>query len=97
MTETQIAERPRDVVAIAEEYYDSGDADKFYFDVWGGEDIHIGLYDGTDDIKEASRRTVERMASKLTSGSSKWAASRPAGSPSRSPAGSTASPRSAMR
>ncbi len=55
----------KDVVAISEEYYDSSDADQFYMDIWGGEDIHIGLYDETDDIKEASRRTVERMAGKI--------------------------------
>lgn len=48
----------------AEEYYDGGDADNFYFVIWGGEDIHIGLYESEDDaISEASRRTVERMVS----------------------------------
>ena len=52
-----------DVVETAREYYNSPDADNFYFHVWGGEDIHVGLY-GSDDepIAEASRRTVERMA-----------------------------------
>lgn len=50
------------VVAQAEAYYDSGDADNFYFQIWGGEDIHVGLYDTTDDIAEASRLTVELMA-----------------------------------
>ena len=34
------------VVEKAREYYNSDDADKFYYDVWGGEDIHIGLYEG---------------------------------------------------
>ncbi len=51
-----------DVVAKAEAYYDSGDADNFYFNIWGGEDIHVGLYEQTDDISLASRRTVEEMA-----------------------------------
>jgi sarcosine/dimethylglycine N-methyltransferase len=55
----------RDVVAVAEQYYDSRDADNFYLDIWGGEDIHIGLYEETDDIAEASRRTVVRMAVRL--------------------------------
>lgn len=54
-----------DAVAVAEQYYDSSDADNFYFAIWGGEDIHIGLYEETDDIAEASRRTVERMAAKV--------------------------------
>ncbi len=48
---------------VAREYYNSGDADNFYFTVWGGEDLHIGLYDSDDeDIFSASRRTVKRMA-----------------------------------
>ena len=28
---------------ITEKYYDSDDADRFYYHIWGGEDIHIGL------------------------------------------------------
>lgn len=44
-------------------YYDSADADNFYFRVWGGEDIHIGIYEpGENNIALASRRTIERMA-----------------------------------
>jgi SAM-dependent methyltransferase len=54
---------------VSEDYYDSADADNFYYEVWGGEDIHIGLYDGPSDvkpdIKEASRRTVQTMADRL--------------------------------
>jgi len=51
------------VVKTAQEYYNSDDADNFYFHVWGGEDIHIGLYDGLkDDIAAASQRTVAAMA-----------------------------------
>jgi len=53
-----------EVVETARDYYNSDDADNFYFHVWGGEDIHVGLYDGPQDtIAEASRRTVERMCS----------------------------------
>lgn len=55
----------RDIRTITEDYYDSADADNFYHDIWGGEDIHIGLYDATADIKTASRRTVERMAAMI--------------------------------
>jgi len=53
------------VVQTAREYYNSEDADNFYFHVWGGEDIHIGLYQEDDDIATASRRTVEQMAQLL--------------------------------
>ncbi|MEJ8278667.1 methyltransferase domain-containing protein [Pseudonocardia spirodelae] len=47
----------------ARSYYDSADADTFYSRVWGGEDIHVGLYESPDEeIAAASRRTVARMA-----------------------------------
>jgi sarcosine/dimethylglycine N-methyltransferase len=52
-------------VDTARDYYDSEDADNFYATIWGGEDIHIGLYDTTKDIREASRLTVDRIISKL--------------------------------
>lgn len=53
-------------VELAERYYDSSEADNFYKTVWGGEDIHIGIYDDTDDIAEASRATVRRMAERIS-------------------------------
>lgn len=46
----------------AESYYDSDDADTFYATIWGGEDLHIGLYDDTKDIRTASDKTIDRMA-----------------------------------
>jgi len=50
----------------AREYYNSDDADNFYAEVWGGEDIHVGLYETPDEpIKPASRRTVDHMADRL--------------------------------
>jgi sarcosine/dimethylglycine N-methyltransferase len=52
---------------IAEDYYDSEDADNFYALIWGGEDIHIGLYETPPgEISAASRRTVEFMASRVS-------------------------------
>lgn len=51
-------------IALARDYYDSDEADDFYRTIWGGEDIHVGLYDTGPDITAASRRTVERMAGK---------------------------------
>ncbi len=54
-------------VDIARDYYNSDDADHFYFHVWGGEDIHVGLYAHDDEaIAPASHRTVTRMAQRLT-------------------------------
>ena len=50
-------------VSTARDYYNSDDADNFYFMIWGGEDIHIGIYNSPDEaIVAASRRTVELMA-----------------------------------
>jgi len=57
----------RRIANVAEAYYDSREADEFYFHIWGGEDIHIGLYESpTDPIPAASRRTVETMADEIT-------------------------------
>lgn len=53
-------------VERAEAYYDSTEADAFYHAVWGGEDIHIGVYESEGEpIATASRRTVETMADRL--------------------------------
>lgn len=55
-----------DVVSTARDYYNSDDADRFYYQIWGGEDIHIGLYQSeSESISAASERTVAHMASKL--------------------------------
>lgn len=49
-------------VATARDYYNSSDADLFYARVWGGEDIHVGLYETDHEpIFDASRRTVAHM------------------------------------
>lgn len=53
-------------VERARAYYNSEDADTFYYTVWGGEDLHIGIYESDDDsIFDASRRTVERITGKI--------------------------------
>lgn len=54
-----------DVRDVAEDYYDSEDADTFYSMVWGGEDLHVGIYDDTKVIREASDTTIDRMAEAL--------------------------------
>jgi sarcosine/dimethylglycine N-methyltransferase len=54
------------VVEVARDYYNSDDADNFYYEIWGGEDIHIGLYRARDEsIARASTRTVATMANAL--------------------------------
>lgn len=61
-----MAEPASSVVETTEAYYDSGPADAFYARIWGGEDIHIGIYRTPEEpIADASRRTVETMAERL--------------------------------
>ncbi len=56
----------KDLVDITKDYYDSESADSFYFHVWGGEDIHVGIYQNPrQPIREASRTTVMEMARQL--------------------------------
>ncbi|GAB3277907.1 glycine/sarcosine N-methyltransferase [Parasphingorhabdus pacifica] len=65
-TEDQLSDVYSSAVHTARDYYNSEDADNFYYHVWGGNDIHVGLYKTPDeDIDTASRRTVERMAGKV--------------------------------
>lgn len=55
-----------EAVEVARDYYNSGDADNFYYEIWGGEDIHIGLYvDDLEPIADASARTVATMGKQL--------------------------------
>lgn len=47
---------------ITQFYYDSKDADEFYWQTWGGENIHIGIYDDkSNNIKTASQNTTKKL------------------------------------
>lgn len=51
---------------VARDYYNSSDADRFYAEVWGGEDIHIGMYQNAEEpISTASHRTVRHLSERL--------------------------------
>jgi len=55
-----------EAVDQARQYYDSDDADNFYYRLWGGEDLHIGWYESPDEsIYDASQRTVDRILAHL--------------------------------
>lgn len=57
-----IGHNTSNAVEKAEEYYDSSNADEFYFRIWGGEHIHIGLYHyDQEPIGIASKRIVDRI------------------------------------
>ncbi|NRA00148.1 MAG: methyltransferase domain-containing protein [Myxococcales bacterium] len=54
------------ITSTTEAYYDSSEADSFYATIWGGEDIHIGIYEHPDEeVARASTRMVETMALRL--------------------------------
>ncbi len=54
------------VVSQSRDYYDSSAADNFYATIWGGEDIHIGVYEKEGEaIADASQRTLDLMTQHL--------------------------------
>jgi sarcosine/dimethylglycine N-methyltransferase len=59
------ADGETDIRDVTEDYYDSDDADTFYSMIWGGEDLHIGMYDDTRDIRTASDKTIAEMIERL--------------------------------
>ena len=62
-----MTEKYSTTVETARTYYNSDDSENFYATIWGGEDIHIGIYERKDDsIFDASRRTVHKLANMLT-------------------------------
>ncbi|WP_438489424.1 SAM-dependent methyltransferase [Streptomyces sp. S186] len=47
-------------------YYETGDVDGFYDAIWGGEDIHIGIYaHAQEPVADASQRTVRYAADQV--------------------------------
>lgn len=57
---------PTDAERVARATYDNPGADGFYSRIWGGEDIHIGLYaEPEESIAVASHRTMEQMVAKV--------------------------------
>ncbi|KAL8685443.1 MAG: hypothetical protein Q9218_007756, partial [Villophora microphyllina] len=53
---------PSTATTSARTYYDSPSTDAFYTLLWGGQDIHIGIYDSPSlPIAEASQRSVEKL------------------------------------
>ncbi|MFW6043788.1 MAG: methyltransferase domain-containing protein [Marinilabiliaceae bacterium] len=51
-------------IEVTRSYYNSQDAHNFYYQIWGGEDLHLGIYESENDtVYEASRRAIDRIAS----------------------------------
>ena len=50
------------------EYYNSSDTDNYYRRIWGGESIHVGIFDEPGiSIAEAARRAVTYLAGRIDS------------------------------
>lgn len=49
----------------AQDYYDSEDAFNFYHEVWGGENIHVGLYEQVATTAEAVNAASDAALAKL--------------------------------
>ncbi|GAA1925151.1 SAM-dependent methyltransferase [Streptantibioticus ferralitis] len=50
----------------ARDYYNSADVDGFYTSVWGGEDIHTGIYEHLDEpVARATRRADAQVAARV--------------------------------
>ncbi|MDF3293078.1 SAM-dependent methyltransferase [Streptomyces silvisoli] len=50
----------------ARDYYNCADVDGFYTSVWGGEDIHTGVYEHPDEpVARATRRADAEVASRV--------------------------------
>lgn len=51
---------------VAQAAYDNPNAEAFYSQIWGGSDIHLGVYEfPAESIASASVRTMDRMATKI--------------------------------
>ena len=72
----------QDDIAVAEAYYDSDDADRFYFTIWGGEDIPVGMYKTPDEPIAPASQTWRAAAGD--------SAPRPAAASARKPSASIA-------
>lgn len=54
---------------VAQAAYDSQDAGAFYSQIWGGNDIHLGIYTTDNEpIADASHRTMQLMLEKIQQG-----------------------------
>eukprot|EP00994_Dinema_validum_P005368 NODE_34_length_3523_cov_174.194588_g19_i0.p1 GENE.NODE_34_length_3523_cov_174.194588_g19_i0~~NODE_34_length_3523_cov_174.194588_g19_i0.p1 ORF type:complete len:1044 (-),score=280.45 NODE_34_length_3523_cov_174.194588_g19_i0:327-3458(-) len=60
------ADLQKGVLYSTKKYYDSFDAITYYSNIWGGDDLHVGMYESAEDtIRTASGKIVEHMMNKL--------------------------------
>lgn len=61
-----MSDKTEEAIQKSTDYYNSSDTDTYYRKIWGGESIHVGIFDEPGiSIKAAARRAVTFIAGKL--------------------------------
>ena len=61
-----MSDKSEEAIQKSTDYYNSSDTDTYYRKIWGGESIHVGIFDEPGiGIREAARRAVTYIADRL--------------------------------
>lgn len=61
-----MSDKTEEAIQKSTDYYNSSDTDTYYRKIWGGESIHVGIFDKPGiGIREAARRAVAYIADRL--------------------------------
>ncbi len=61
-------DKTKEAIQKSTDYYNSSDTDNYYRAIWGGESIHVGIFDQPEiSIRDAARRAVTYLAGRLDS------------------------------
>ena len=60
-----MSEKTEEAIQKSTDYYNSSDTDNYYRKIWGGESIHVGIFDEPGSIRDAARRAVTYLAGRL--------------------------------
>lgn len=61
-----MSDKTKEAIQKSTDYYNSSDTDTYYRKIWGGESIHVGIFDEPGiGIREAARRAVTYIAGRL--------------------------------
>ena len=54
-----MSDKTEEAIQKSTDYYNSSDTDAYYRKIWGGESIHVGIFDEPDfSIRDAARRAL---------------------------------------
>jgi len=61
-----MSDKTKDAIKKSTDYYNSSDTDTYYRKIWGGESIHVGIFDKPGiSIRDAARHAVTYLAGRL--------------------------------